>query len=138
MKDKEQTLFERLDANFAEFQKKWDAQSKYELICDSTAITAVRDAHEYLTHNHGFELEEIDYLLLFENPLEIVADKWQERMEDLSDLGFALSEVFDKRDALKDYALKAADKRPSVLEKLRSASNLTAAKNAAWDKEAEL
>lgn len=126
MEDKQQKLFDRLDANFEDFQAKWQAKSQWELICDANDIAAVKDAHEYLTTTHGFERDEIDYLLLFENPLEVVANKWQERRDDLSDFGFALDEVFDKRDALRDYEL--AKEKPSVLEKLRSASNLAAAK----------
>ena len=55
----------------------------------STRITAVRQIHEYLTTAHGFEPDEADYLLLFDNPLKMVADKWQNRMEDMSDVCFA-------------------------------------------------
>lgn len=69
--------------------------SRYDLICNSAAITAVRQTHEYLTTTHGIEPEEVDYLLLFDNPLKAAADKWQERMEDTSDLCFALDEVFE-------------------------------------------
>lgn len=122
MEDKQQKLFDRLDANFAEYQKAWQAQSPDVLIGSSGEITAVKDAHHYLTESHGFEPEEVDYLLLFDNPLQVVADKWRERTEDISDFSFALNEVFDKRDALRDYDL--AKERPSVLEKLRAAANL--------------
>ena len=135
MEDRQQKLFDRLDANFADFQEKWQAKSKWELICDANDIAAVKDAHEYLTTTHGFEQEEIDYLLLFENPLEIVANKWQGRRGDLSDFSFALDEVFDKRDALRDYALEK--ERPSVLEKLRSVGNLAAARPPLPGKEKE-
>lgn len=136
MEDKQQKLFSRLDANLTEFQKQWRSKSADELIEMSREITAIRDAHYYLTESHGFEPEEIDYLLLFDNPLELSADKWLERTEDLSDFSFALDEVFDKRDALRDYDL--AKEKPSVLEKLRAAANLTPMKNTAVkSKEAE-
>lgn len=124
MQDNLNELFDRLDANLAAFQYAWEAKSKAELIDGSREITAIRDAHAYLTESHGFEPEEIGFLLLFENPLQVVADKWLERTEDLSDFSFALDEVFDKRDALSDYALK---EKPSVLEQLRKASDLTPA-----------
>lgn len=124
MQDKLQELYDRLDANLAAFKLAWEAKSKAELIDGSREITAIRDTHEYLTESHGFEPEEIDYLLLFENPLQVVADKWLERTEDLSDFSFALDEVFDKQDALQDYELKG---KPSVLEQLRNAA-VTAAK----------
>lgn len=121
MDEKLNRLLKRLDENLAEFTAKWKDETAKELISASREITAVKDAHYYLSYSHGFEAEEVDYLLLFDNPLEVVADKWQERTEDLSDFSFALNEVFDKQDALRDYPLK---EKPSVLEKLKNASNL--------------
>jgi hypothetical protein len=120
MQDKLDQLFERLNENLAEFRAKWAAMSSDALIDNSREITAIKDAHYYLTESHGFEPEEANYLLLFQNPLQVVADKWLERTEDLSDFSFALNEVFDKQDALRDYDLK---EKPSVLEKLRSAAS---------------
>jgi hypothetical protein len=122
MQDKLQELLDRLDANLEDFRKTWESSDKAKLIDGSREITAIKDAHYYLTENHGFEPEEIDYLLLFENPLQVVADKWLERTEDLSDFSFALDEVFDKQDALRDYERK---EKPSVLEQLRKAPGLT-------------
>ena len=122
MQDKLQELFDRLDANLEDFRKTWESSDKAKLIDGSREITAIKDAHYYLTESHGFEPEEIDYLLLFENPLQVVADKWLERTEDLSDFSFALDEVFDKQDALRDYERK---EKPSVLEQLRKAPSLT-------------
>jgi len=137
MTDKQQALFDRLQANLAEYQASWERKSKKELIDSSTEITAVKDSYHYLTDSHGYEPEEIDYLLMFDNPLSVVADKWQERMEDISDLSFALNEVFDKRDALRDYTLATVDK-PSVLAKLHAAIALAPAKGVdAQDKGAE-
>lgn len=123
MQDKLEQLFKRLDENLADFKQKWEAESKTGLIEISREITAVKDAHHYLTERHGFDDDEADYLLLFDNPLQIVADKWLDRMEDLSDFSFALDEVFDKRDALRDYEMK---EKPSVLERLRNAASTPA------------
>ena len=122
MQDKLQELFDRLDVNFSAFQTALEVKSKAELIDASREITAIKDAHYYLTESHGFEPEEIDYLLLFENPLQVIADKWLERTEDLSDFSFALDEVFDKQDALRDYERK---EKPSVLEQLRKVPDPT-------------
>lgn len=133
MQDKLNELFDRLDANLAEFRKIWETSDKTRLIDGSREITAIKDAHYYLTESHGFEQEEIDYLLLFENPLQVVADKWLERTEDLSDFSFALDEVFDQKNALRDYELK---EKPSVLEQLRNTA-ATAAKPARPAKEQE-
>ncbi|MFT9076765.1 hypothetical protein [Ethanoligenens sp.] len=133
MQDKLQELFDRLDANLEDFRKMWESSDQAELIDGSREITAIKDAHYYLTESHGFEPEEIDYLLLFENPLQVVADKWLERTEDLSDFSFALDEVFDKQDALRDYERK---EKPSVLEQLHHTAE-TAGKAARPTKEQE-
>lgn len=130
-------LLARLDENLAALQGEWEQMSRYDLICNSTAITAVHQTHEYLTTTHGFAPEEADYLLLFDNPLKVAADKWQERMEDTSDLCFALNEVFEKRDALQSYAPSSVERRVSVLEKLRTSAEHTPAR-AIKDKEAEI
>lgn len=121
MPDKLQTLLDRLDENLATAEAAWGDKSKAELIASAREITAINDTHYYLTESHGFDPEELDYLLLFENPLQVVADKWQARTEDLSDFSFALDEVFNKREALRDHALK---EKPSVLEKLHAPTNL--------------
>ena len=42
-------LLARLDENLAALQGEWEQMSRYDLICNSTAITAVRQTHEYLT-----------------------------------------------------------------------------------------
>lgn len=130
-------LFARLDENLTTLQGEWEQMSRHDLICNSAAITAVRQIHEYLTTAHGFEPDEADYLLLFDNPLKMVADKWQNRMEDMSDLCFALDEVFEKRDALQSYAPSSVERRVSVLEKLRTSAERTPAR-AIKDKEAEI
>lgn len=135
MEEKLKTLFARLDSNLTEFTKKWEVMTVSDLIAASREITAVKDAHYYLTSSHGYEPDEVDYLLLFENPLQVTADKWQERMEDISDFSFALNEVFDKRDAMRDYDL--VKEKPSVLEKLRASTDL-AAKTSAPAKEQEV
>lgn len=135
--DRLSRLFARLDENLTTLQGEWEQMSRYDLICNSAAITAVRQIHEYLTTAHGFEPDEADYLLLFDNPLKMVADKWQNRMEDTSDLCFALDEVFEKRDALQSYAPSSVERRVSVLEKLRMSAERTPAR-AIKDKEAEI
>ncbi|GHU78028.1 hypothetical protein AGMMS49992_27590 [Clostridia bacterium] len=57
-------------------------------------IAAVSDAHFYLTESHEFSDEEIDYFLKYDSPLMLVADEWLRRQSDISDITFALDEVF--------------------------------------------
>ena len=91
------------------------------LVMQSREITAIRDAHEYLTETHGLEPEEVDYLLSLNDPLQAVADKWMERMGDLSDFSFALDDLFrhmetqEKKSVLGKLREKAAEpSKPSA------------------------
>ena len=55
----------------------------------------------------------------------------------MSDVCFALDEVFEKQDVLQSYAMSSTECRPSVLEKLRTSAERTPAR-AIKDKEAEI
>lgn len=105
----EQELMNRLDQNLADYHAHLLNFEKEQLVEMAGHISAVSDAHFYLTEHHEFEEGEILYLLRFENPLEVVADEWQRRNEDISDLDFALQHIFDTRDALSDYPLASAE-----------------------------
>jgi hypothetical protein len=93
-------LTDRLDKNLSGYHEALLRKGKRELIEEAGMITSMSDAHYYLTECHAFDDDEAKYLLLFENPLEVVADAWYERVSLLDDFTFALHEVFDKRDAL--------------------------------------
>lgn len=106
--EKHTRLLERLDANFEDYRKSLMDSSKDEIINKAERIVAVTDAHDYLTTTFGFDEAEIDYLLQFQNPLEVVADELSKRISDKSDMSFAVWEVFDKKNALQgDYELVA-------------------------------
>lgn len=106
MDDLKQQLFDRLDKNLADYHELIVGFDKREIIEMADRIVAYSDAYAYLTNNHDFEDFEVDYLLKFHNPLEVVTDEWQRRREDISDMSFALHHVFDKQDALQEgYAL---------------------------------
>ena len=108
--DKCQQLYDRLDAGLQGHFSAWSQLPPDTLVMLSREITAIRDAHEYLTEAHGFEPEEVDYLLSLNDPLQAVADKWMERMSDLSDFPFALDELLRNTEA---------PEKKSVLGKLR-------------------
>ena len=59
----------------------------------SKDITAMRDAYDFLMHNHGFEPEEVEALLSLPDPLETVAEKWYQRMESLNDFDVDLCQL---------------------------------------------
>ncbi len=113
--DKLQQLNDRLDAGLQEHLSAWSKLPTADLILRSREITAVRDTHDYLTETHDFEPKEIDYLLNLPDPLQTVADKWMERMGDLSDFCFALDAVFQSKEGQRQDTLV---EKPSVLSKL--------------------
>jgi len=77
-------LEKRLNQNLADFDSKMMGLSKRELIENASEIASMHDTHYYLTSLYSFEKEEIAYLLLFQNPLEIISDSWLEHQDDLS------------------------------------------------------
>ena len=113
--DKLHQLNDRLEAGLQEYLSTWSKLPSADLIMLSREITAIRDAHSYLTTTHDFEPKEIDCLLNLPNPLQAVADKWMERMEDLSDFCFALDAVFQSKERQRQ---DTSAEKPSVLSKL--------------------
>ena len=103
--DKIDQLINRLDQNLSDYTDHLMGFDRQQIIDMAGRISAMHDAHFYLTEHHAFDYEQAEYLLQFQNPLEVVADAWQKRTEDISDMSFALDEVFDKQDSLLDYPL---------------------------------
>jgi len=93
---REQELISRLNHNFADYQDKMMALDKREIFDMAWEVSSMCDCHYYLTDSHEYEDSEIEYLLLFQNPLELVSQKWDERQEDISDMTFALDALFSK------------------------------------------
>ena len=98
-------LISRLNQNLSDYTDNIMGFERQQIIEMAGRINVMKDAHFYLTEHHAFDYEQAEYLLQFQNPLEIVADKWQERTGDISDMSFVLDNVFDKQDALGDYPL---------------------------------
>jgi hypothetical protein len=93
-------LTDRLDRNLRDYHDSLLLLDKEKIIGEAGTISAMSDTHYYLTANHEFTDSETEYLLLFQNPLEVVADKWGERVGQMDDFTFALDEVFGKKAAL--------------------------------------
>jgi hypothetical protein len=59
-----------------------------------------------MTKNHSYEPEELDYLLLFQNPLEVVTDQYQEEFRYAENmLELIVARICDKQEGLGDYPL---------------------------------
>lgn len=104
MKGKERLLFEQLDErllkNLTDYHKHLLGLSQRDIIEISDRVSATSDAYAYLTNKHVFNIGQLEYLLQFQNPLEIVADAWLVQREDKADLSFILASVCERSDAL--------------------------------------
>jgi hypothetical protein len=108
-------LTDRLAQNLSDFHNYLLTLDQQEIIDDACMIAAMSDAQYYLMEYHTFKESEVDFLLQFQNPLEVVADKWYERICNLDDFPFALDAVFESQeDALKRYELFEAPQPPAA------------------------
>lgn len=97
-------LIERLGGNLAEYFDTIHKLDTKDIAAWSFEIAAVTGAYHYLTEYHNFNASELDSLLRFQNPLKIVADKFDTAgMDDHSDI---MQDIFDGQEELAgDYEL---------------------------------
>lgn len=115
MENKHQVLlFDRLRENYADFVAEWSSVSASELIEKAEEIYATRLVKEHLMRH--VDEEQAKWFLRFQNPLEIVRDKWieengMERVHD-EDFSHAVWSIMDYQDTESFYAL-APDAEPT-------------------------
>jgi hypothetical protein len=98
-------LLERLNKNLADFYDALQCFGQGELIDMAKKISVMQDTHNYLTTNAHFYRDELEFYLQFKNPLEVVADEWQKRSHDISNISFACEELYERQNALHEYPL---------------------------------
>ena len=92
-------LIKRLDENLVAYFNTLDSNDDTDITDISHEIAAVTEAHYYLLEIHNFHTSELEYLLKFQNPLQVVADEFQMEME-LEEHSDIMWNIFDKQDAL--------------------------------------
>lgn len=105
MDDPKQQLIDKLNKNLFDYREHLMGFGKQEIIDMAAHAATMADAHMYLTEKYAFDTGEIEYLLNFQNPLEVVTDAWEIRLADLNDLDFTMWSVCNHQDALQDYPL---------------------------------
>jgi hypothetical protein len=103
--DKKTLLINRIYRNFADYKEKLlkvDGEGIFE---KAEEIAAYTQAHWYLTVDHHYEPEELDYFLLFQNPLEVVTDQYQNEVRCVNDVLELIVRAGNKQDGLGDYPL---------------------------------
>ena len=104
--EKHAELLARLEQNHEGYFNSLLSFGTRELVEMSEKISAMSGAFSYLNYR-GFESDELEFLLSFKNPLEIVAEGWLDYSQDVHDeMGYAFDAVMrDKQDWLDSYPL---------------------------------
>lgn len=87
-------LINRINDNFEDFKCSLRGMSRRKMFDMAERIAAVKEAHHALTQEYVWDEEdEVNFYLLFRDPLTIVADAWESReyTEDFDDVMFELS-----------------------------------------------
>ena len=102
-----QAFEEKLGRNYAQFVMEWLTLQPTELIEKAEEIAATKLMVELLPETGS--TEQMEYLLRFTNPLEVVRDKWIEEngseMVPDDDMGHALWSITDSQYAEQEYEL---------------------------------
>jgi hypothetical protein len=114
------TLFARLKKNYDDTRTDLLQLDRQELIDKSERIAETAHVFKHLTEDHQFEESELDYLLQFQNPLEVVTDHWMDYELDLDVMDGVIWDACDKQADVTEYPLikdKAAREEPAWLRK---------------------
>jgi hypothetical protein len=71
-------LRDKLEKNIDIMQKEWYALSPSEVVARAEEINATRIVYNELHSGWAYPEDKLEYLLRFDNPLEVVRDKWIE------------------------------------------------------------
>ena len=113
--EKRKLLHNRLNNNYADYNDHLMKLAKDEIIKNARKISDTQIAYMYMTYSNRFNECELDFLLKFANPLEVVTDYMHIKHDcefDLAsddDLESIITDICDKRDMLGDYALMQDD-----------------------------
>jgi len=107
-------LTNRLNQNLTDYMGSIKHLEGVELTQISSRIAVMAEAHNYLIGQHNFHPSELEYLLQFKNPLEVVADEFDSQVP--NDLRHTeMWRIFDKQEALAGgYELVTESTRPSI------------------------
>lgn len=104
--NKEEKLLKRLDRNYADYRAKVARMDTSKIFQRAIEIAATKEMYDYLSDRHRFEPEQLDYLLRFQNPLEVLRDQYVSGCWNKDDtLESTVQTACDKQEALTDYPL---------------------------------
>lgn len=101
--EKQKKLTRRIERNFSDYKAAVLKLDKQGIFDKAAEIAAMRRVAHYMKNVHGYYEINLDYLLQFQNPLELVADYYQVNMR--SELHDVVARVCDTKDHTADYPL---------------------------------
>lgn len=103
-----ETLRRKIELRWNEYRAELLQSPAAELFSRAGEITAAQFCHEQLTESlDSHAIEDLEYLLRFDDPLAVVRDQWMAEQDvDLSDeFSHALWTLRDQQSAEQDYSL---------------------------------
>lgn len=111
-------LRQKLRMNYEEYLRRLNAMAPPDLIEQAAEIAAAKRAYDLLTDGKGYyDTELLEYLLRFENPLEVVRDQWMTNhgFDPYDDMSVHLGHLEEKRLAEHKYQLETPpDQREGI------------------------
>ena len=106
MLDKQEKLMRRIERNFADYKAAVLKLDKQSIFDKAAEIAAVKRVVHYMTKIHGYYERDIDYLLKFQNPLKLIADRYQ--VNTRAYLHDVVARVCDTHDMSGEYPFRPA------------------------------
>jgi hypothetical protein len=104
--NKETRLLQRIDRNYADYREKIARMDLQGIFQKAVEIASTKEMYEYLNDRHQFEPEQLDYMLRFQNPLEVLRDQYVSGCWNKDDaLENVVQTACDRQEALSDYPL---------------------------------
>jgi len=104
---KKEQLINRIHGNYLDFKASLKGVSRTALFNMARRIAAVTETYEMLTTDYAWDEEnEIDFYLLFRDPLTIAADAWEQYRNDIAvDFDGAMYELSGNDTVISQYPL---------------------------------
>lgn len=113
-------LQDRLEANYQAYIRQLQSRSAPDLIEQAAEIAAAKLVYEEL-RDGCYPAESLEYLLRFENPLEVVRDQWllEQNTAHGEEMNHVLWTITDKGEAEQLYALEEGTRGSAFSEGVR-------------------
>jgi hypothetical protein len=102
-------LHDRFDENFAAYKAEALRLGKEGLFYDAPEFTSVLQSHEYFRNEYAFTTGQAEFLLKFQNPLELVSDRWGDGIGGVRDVVNAIFSDQERTLNSRSYELASDD-----------------------------